>query len=57
MCRSNGETMDHLLLHCPKATVWNYEFHSFDVEWVQPGRVMDLLFAWWNWFRKNSSTV
>ena len=45
VCVAIMSIVDHLPLHCPKATVWNYEFHSFEVEWVLPGRVMDLLFT------------
>ena len=31
MCHSNGETMDHLLLHCGKAyRLWSLVFRSFE---------------------------
>ena len=34
MCRSNGETMDHLLLHCGKAyRLWSLVFRSFGFSW------------------------
>lgn len=58
MCRGHGEMMDHLLLHFPRAAVlWNYVFSFFGVEWVLPGRVMNLLFAWRNCFGKHFSSV
>ena len=46
MCRGNGETVEHLLLHCPRVTVlWNFVFCSFGIEWVLLGGIMDLLSA------------
>ena len=51
MCKCSGETVDHLLLHCfVAAEVWSFVFCSFWVSWVFPGRVVDLLFGWRNWF-------
>ena len=29
MCKCNGETMDHLLLHCPIATDYGFGFFEF----------------------------
>ena len=53
-CRCNGETVDHLMLHCPLAVVlWNFFFWVFDVHWVVSGCVMDMLFGWRNWFGKH----
>jgi hypothetical protein len=49
MCKKNGESMDHLLLHCEVATrLWNYVFSLFGVEWAMPQSFLDLL-ACWNW--------
>ena len=32
MCRCNGETVDHLLLHCDKAYwLWSLVFRSFGI--------------------------
>ena len=43
MCQCNGETMDHLLLHCPRAAVlWSYVFRSDWIQLVLPGLVVDL---------------
>ena len=49
MCRSNGETVDHLLIHCGKAyRLWTLVFRSFGFSWVLPRSVVDTLFGWWN---------
>ena len=57
-CRCSGEMVDHLLLHCFMAAgLWSFVFHSFGIHWVLPGKVLDLLFEWRNWFRKHSSDV
>jgi hypothetical protein len=49
MCQCNGETVDHLLLHCPMAGIlWNWVFHAFGISWVIFGKVADVLFSWWN---------
>jgi hypothetical protein len=58
MCRSSGEIVDHLLLHCSIAfELWSFTFQSFGIQWVPPSRVMDLLFGWRNWFGKHESHV
>ena len=58
MCRGTGETVDHLMLHCPLMSgLWNYIFHSFGIQWILSAQVMDLLFAWRNWFGKHSSAI
>ena len=49
MCRCNGETVEHLLLHCPVAgALWNWVFQTFGIHWVISATVADLLFSWWN---------
>jgi hypothetical protein len=49
MCKKNGESVDHLLLHCEVAArLWNYVFTLFGVEWVMPRSFLDVL-ACWNW--------
>ena len=58
MCRFNGETVDHLLLHCEKAYwLWSLVFKSFGISWVLPRLVVDTLFGWWNWFGKHFSSI
>jgi hypothetical protein len=47
MCKKNGESMDHLLLHCEVATrLWNYVFTLLGVELVTPRSFLDLLACW-----------
>jgi hypothetical protein len=47
MCKKNGESIDHLLLHCDVAqVVWSSFYSLFGVEWVIPRRVLDLLSGW-----------
>ena len=58
LCRSNGETANHLLLHCGKAfQLWSLVFRSFGISWVLPRSIADMLFDWWNWLGKHSSRV
>ena len=58
MCRSNGETVDHLLLHCGKAYwLWSLVFRSFGFSWVLLRSVADTLFGWWNWPGKHLSSI
>ena len=50
MCRHCGETVAHLLLHCEMAyELWSFVFITFDLSWVVPRSIPDLLFGWWNW--------
>jgi hypothetical protein len=56
MCKSSGETMDHLLLHCPIAQqLWTMVFSLFVVQWVMPKSVMDMLACWQGWFGRHWS--
>jgi hypothetical protein len=58
MCCCDGETVDHLLLHCSAVQkLWNYVFLTFRVHWVLPRQVADLLFRWHNWFGKHHSHI
>jgi hypothetical protein len=44
MCRCNGETVDHLLLHCPVAReLWSFVFRLFGVDWV----IWDVFWTMW----------
>ena len=46
ICRSNRETVDHLLLHCGKAYwLWSLVFRSFGFSWVLLRSVADTLFG------------
>ena len=58
MCHCNGESVDHLLLHCPTAGgLWSWIFQTFGVHWVLPGTVTALLFSWWNGLGRHSSDI
>ena len=58
MCWCNGETVDHLLLHCGKTNrLWSLVFRSFGISWVLPRSVAGTLFGWWNWPGKHSSSI
>jgi hypothetical protein len=58
MCKKAGESVDHLLLHCDVAyTVWSAFFSRFELSWVMPRRVVDLLGCWWSSGRPRSAAV
>jgi hypothetical protein len=47
MYKKNGESVDHLLIHCEVATcLWHYVFTLFGMEWVMPQKVIDLFACW-----------
>jgi hypothetical protein len=47
LCKSNGESVDHLFIHCPMATdMWWMVFGMFGVQWVMPRTIMDLFSCW-----------
>ena len=42
MCKRNGDSTDHLLVHCDKAkALWDEIFVRLDIAWVIPKR------EWW----------
>jgi hypothetical protein len=48
LCESDGESMDHLLLHCKLANaLWNVIFSQFGLCWVMLGLVRELFACWW----------
>uniref|UniRef100_A0A2N9IUG7 RRM domain-containing protein n=1 Tax=Fagus sylvatica TaxID=28930 RepID=A0A2N9IUG7_FAGSY len=50
----SGETVDHLLLHCPFAwEVWSVVFDLFGVFWVMPHSIVELLDCWQGNFGKH----
>ena len=58
MFQCNGETIDHLFLHCGKANrFWSLVFRSFGISWVLPRSFAGTLFGWWNWLGKHSSSI
>ena len=47
MCKRNGESIDHLFLHCPFAMdLWSMVLGLFGVTWVTPHTVLGLLGCW-----------
>jgi hypothetical protein len=47
LCEKEGESVDHLLLHCGTASeLWNAFFVRFGLCWVMPRSVKDLLVSW-----------
>jgi hypothetical protein len=45
--KRDGETVDHLLLHCPFSwEVWDMVFALFGVQWVMLEKIIDLLACW-----------
>jgi hypothetical protein len=58
MCRRDGETINHLLIHCDLAFgLWSFVFQIFGIFWVLPGGVLDLFFGWYNGLGKFHSKV
>ena len=58
MCKRNGETTDHLLLHCPVAQeLWNIMCSLFGVHWVMPRSVVEFLASWSGKFNRLRSKV
>jgi hypothetical protein len=58
LCKRDGESVDHLLLHCDVAsTLWNLVFSRFGMSWVMPSRVIDLFACWWKAGRLMSAAV
>ena len=47
MCKADGESVNHLLLHCPVAReLWNMIFSHFGISWVMPRGVVELISCW-----------
>ena len=47
MCKCNGESVDHLFLHCPVAmNLWAMVLGWFGVSWAMPQFVLGLLECW-----------
>jgi hypothetical protein len=48
ICKRNGESVDHLLLHCDVVyALWSVLFTHFGMSWVMLRRVIDLVACWW----------
>lgn len=47
MCKRSGESIDHLLLHCPIAyEMWTMVCCLFGLQWVMPKMAIDMFSAW-----------
>ena len=47
MCKKDGESIDHLFLHCEIAKeLWNLILTLFGVHWVMPQSVRELVECW-----------
>ena len=47
MCKRNGESVDHLFLHCPFASdLWSMVLGLIGVSWVMPHTILGLLWCW-----------
>ena len=47
LCGKDEESLDHLLLHCPKVhNLWAFIFMMFGVFWVLPRSIKDTLVGW-----------
>jgi hypothetical protein len=56
--KSDGETVDHILLHGEVASALWYAFLSrFGLSWVMPNNVADLFACWWTGGRLCSAMV
>ena len=54
MCKRCGESVDHLLLHCPIAwELWSLVFCLFGIQWVMPHAVLELFEAWQGKFARH----
>ena len=58
MCKSNGESVDHLLLHCSIVyKLWSMVFTLFDIHWAMPKTVVELLACWQGNFGRHCNGV
>ena len=47
MCKADGESVDHLLLHCVYAKeLWDLVLAMFGMCWVMPGSVREPFASW-----------
>ena len=58
MCCYDGESVGHLLLHCPVThSLWTFMLQAFGIHWVMPGLVAGLLSCWHQWLGKHNSDI
>jgi mannosylglycoprotein endo-beta-mannosidase len=52
LCRCGGESVDHVLLHCPYASgLWFHVLKILNFQWVMPEKVEGVLRCWHRSFR------
>jgi hypothetical protein len=58
LCKSDGESVDHLLLHCEVANaLWNAILSRLGLCWVMPNSVRELLACWCSGGRTRSAVA
>jgi hypothetical protein len=58
MCKRDGESIDHLFLHCPLAReLWDLSFSMFGVDWVMLSSVLGLLTCWPQLSKRATGTI
>ena len=58
MCYGDGESIDHLLLHCPiTQTLCSFMLQAFGILWVMPKSVAGLLSCWHQWLGKHNLNI
>ena len=58
MCCCDGESVDHLLLHCPVThSLWTFMLQAFGIHWVMPSSVVGLLSCWHQWLGNHNSDI
>ena len=58
MCCCDGESVDHLLLHCPVThSLWTFMIQAFGIHWIMPGSVASLLSCWHQWLGNLNSDI
>jgi hypothetical protein len=58
LCKSDRETINHLLLHCEIAhSLWVSIFSRFGLSWVMPSKVAGFFASWWSGGRSRSIVI
>ena len=58
LCKSDRETIDHLLFHCEIArSLWVAIFSRFGLSWVMPSKMTGLFACWWSGGRSRSAII
>jgi hypothetical protein len=58
LCESDGESVDHLFLHCGVSNaLWNAIFSRFGLCWIMPRSVKEEFACWWTGGRTRSAVI